>query len=149
MKLRAKLLSNGKTATGIQIPDTFVASLGPSKRPAVRVTINGHTYRSSIASMGGKFMLGVSAEVREAAHVAAGDTVDVEIELDSEPRSVTVPADFKKALSASVTAMRYFETLSYSNKLRIVLAIEGAKTDETRNRRIAKSVEMLKEGRSS
>ncbi|MEP6491846.1 MAG: YdeI/OmpD-associated family protein [bacterium] len=148
MKLRATLLGSGKTATGIHIPDKVVASLGASKRPPVRVTINGHTYRSSIASMGGKFMLGVSAEVREAAGVAAGDVLDIDLELDTEKREVAVPPDLTKALKRDATAKRYFDGLAYSHKLRIVLSIEGAKTAETRERRIAKSVAMLHEQRS-
>ena len=98
MKFRAPLLLNGKTATGFVVPPAVVEQLGTSKRPAVRVTINGHTYRSTIAVMGGNFMLGVSAEHREAAGVAAGDTVSVEVELDTAPRSVTVPDDFATAL---------------------------------------------------
>jgi len=149
MKLRATLLAGGKTATGIQIPEKVVTSLGSSKRPPVRVTINGHTYRSSVASMGGKYMLGVSAEVRKAAGVAAGDVIDIDLELDTEKREVTVPPDFAKALKADTQAKRYFAGLSYSNKLRIVLAIEAAKAAETRERRIAKSVAMLHEGRSA
>jgi hypothetical protein len=124
-----------------------VARLGSSKRPAVRVTISGHTYRSTVASMGGRFMPPVSADVRAGAGVAAGDQVDVDMELDTEPREVAVPPDFTCALSPDPTAMRFFEGLSYSNKLRLVISIEDAKTSETRERRIAKSVSMLREGR--
>jgi hypothetical protein len=124
-----------------------VESFGPSKRPAVRVTINGHTYRSSVASLGGEFMLPVSSEVRQSAGVSAGDEVDVDIELDSEPREVIVPPDFAEALDADVDARRFFEGLSYSNKRRFVLSIEDAKTPETRQRRIAKAVSTLREGR--
>jgi hypothetical protein len=71
MRFRGKILLGGKTATGIRVPDEVVASLGPSKRPAVRVTIGSYTYRSTVASMGGEFMLGVSAEVRANVGVAA------------------------------------------------------------------------------
>jgi Bacteriocin-protection, YdeI or OmpD-Associated/Domain of unknown function (DUF1905) len=147
MKLRATILGHGKTAAGIEIPAKIVASLGESRRPAVRVTIAGHTYRSSIASMGGKFMLGVSAVVREKAGVAVGDTVTLEIELDTEPREVTVPPDFAKALRGDAKAKKFFASLSYSNKLRHVLGIEGAKTVETRQRRIGKAVDSLRAGR--
>jgi hypothetical protein len=97
-RFRGELELGGKTATGIRVPAEVVTSLGPSRRPAVRVTINGHTYRTSVASTGGGFMLPVSAEQREAAGVAAGDVLDVDIELDSEPREVTVPSDFTDAL---------------------------------------------------
>lgn len=148
MKFRAILLLAGKTATGVEVPAEVVESLGSSKRPAVRVTINGYTYRSSIASMGGKFMLGVSAENRQGAGVKAGDEVEVEVELDTAPREVNVPPDFVEALAQDAEAKRFFDTLSYSNRLRLVLAIEQAKTAETRQRRIEKTVAGLREGRA-
>ena len=148
MRFRAIIQLGGKTATGIRVPAEVVESLGSSKRPAVRVTINGHTYRSSVASIGGEFMLPVSAEIRERAGVAAGDEVDVDIELDTEPREVSVPPDFMDALDRDADARRFFDGLSYSNKQRFVLSIEGAKTAETRQRRIAKAVSELREGRS-
>lgn len=108
MKFHAKLQLAGKTATGIQVPASVVESLGPSKRPAVRVTIKDYSYRSTIGSMGGKFMLPVSAEVREKARVVAGDEVNVEIELDTAPRDVTVPPDLTAELNrdASPTVFR-------------------------------------------
>ena len=103
--------------------------------------------RSSVAPMGGVYMIGVSDEVRRNAGVAGGDEVDVDLELDTEPRVVTVPADFAAALDAEPDALRTFEALSYSNKSWHVLQVEGAKTDETRQRRIAKSVEILRQGK--
>ena len=148
MKFRATVELAGKTATGIEVPAAVVTKLGSSKKPAVRVTIKGYTYRSTVASMGGRFMLPISAEVREAASVAAKDKVDVDVELDTAPREVTVPPDFAHALSSDVAARRFFEGLSFSNKQRIVIAIESAKTPETRERRITKSVAALREGRS-
>lgn len=148
MRFSTSIQLGGKTATGIQVPDDVVASLGSGKRPAVRVTIKGYTYRSTVASMGGKFMLPVSAEVRENAGVAAGDEVEVELELDTEPREVTLPPDFTDALERDAEARGFFEGLSYSNKRRLVLSIEEAKTEETRQRRIAKVVGMLHEGRT-
>ena len=129
------------------MPAEVVASLGPSKRPPVRVTVAGHTYRSSVASMGGVFMVGVSAESRAIAGVAGGDEVEVEIVLDDAPREVAVPADFAEALERDAIARQFFEGLSYSNRRRFVLTIEDAKTDQTRQRRIAKAVGMLREGR--
>src|SRR2546426_11947016 len=147
MKFRTKILQAGKTATGIHVPANVVESLGSGKRPKVRVTINHYTYRSSVAPMGGKFMVGVSAETRTHARVAGGDEVDVEIELDAEPREVTVPPDFAAALRRDASAKRFFEGVSYSKKRWHVLAIKGAKTAETRQRRIANSVRMLREGK--
>src|SRR5438093_6470447 len=146
MKFRTKILQAGKTATGIQVTANVVESLGSGKRPKVRVTINHYTYRSSVAPMGGKFMVGVSADTRVHTRVAGGDEVDVEIELDAEPREVTVPPDLAAALRRDANAKRVFERLAYSKKRWHVLSIEGAKTAETRQRRIANSVRILHEG---
>jgi hypothetical protein len=148
MRFRANIELAGKTATGFEVPAAVVAKLGSSKKPAVRVTIKGYTYRSTVATMGGRFMLPVSAEVRAAAGVAANDKVDVDVELDTAPREVTVPADFSRALTREPAAKRFFEGLNFSNKQRIVIAIESAKTPETRERRIAKSVSSLREGKT-
>ena len=147
MKFHAIVQQNGKTATGIQVPAEVVAQFGSSKRPAVRVTINDHTYRSTIAPLGGVFMLPISAENRMLAHVSAGDEVEVEVESDQEPREVSVPPDFQEALDREAAARRFFDGLSFSNKRRVVLSIEGAKTTETRLRRIAKAIETLREGK--
>jgi hypothetical protein len=145
IKFRTTILQAGKTATGIQIPDDVIAKLGTGKKPAVCVTINGYTYRSTVAVMGGKFMVGVNAENREKAKVAGGDKVDVEIALDTEPRQVTVPADFATMLSRNAKARQHFDGLSYSKKKTFVDGIEGAKTAETRHRRIEKALADLKE----
>jgi hypothetical protein len=147
MRFHATIEQSGKTATGIRIPDEVVEALGSGKRPAVRVTINGYTYRNTVAVMGGVYMVGVSAEHRAGSGAAGGDEVDVDIELDTEPREVVVPDDFAAALDAEPKARATFDGLSYSNRSWHVLSIIGAKTDETRQRRIGKSVEMLREGR--
>ncbi|MEA2972950.1 MAG: hypothetical protein QOG82_1408 [Actinomycetota bacterium] len=97
--------------------------------------------------MGGVFMVGVNAGDRQAAGVAAGDELDVDIELDTEPRVLVVPPDFAAALDADADARRFFDGLSYSNRRRHVLAIDDAKTPETRQRRITKSVVTLHDGR--
>jgi hypothetical protein len=146
MRFRATLQLNGKTATGIQVPPEVVTQLGSGKRPSVRVTLQGYTYRSTVAPMGGVFMLPVSAEVREGAHLAAGDEVEVDVELDSEPREVSLPPDFADALEANLDAKHRFEGLSYSNKRRIVLSVEEAKTAETRQKRIAQAISGLSDG---
>jgi hypothetical protein len=149
VRFRATVLLGGKTATGIEVPEAVVAALGSSKRPPVSVTINGYTYRSTVASMGGRFMIGVSADVRGRAGVAAGDEVDVDIELDTKPREVDVPADLARALKRDPKAKKLFDGLSYSNKQRFVLSIEGAKTEETRQRRVATTIAKLHDGRTS
>lgn len=147
MRFRTTILQSGPTATGIRVPDEVVEGLGAGRRPAVNVTINGYTYRSSIAVMGGDYMVGVSAENRAGAGVAGGDEVDVDIELDTAPREVTVPPELAAALEVEPAARATFDRLSYSNKSWHVLQVAGAKTDETRRRRIIKSIEALREGR--
>jgi hypothetical protein len=147
MRFHTTILTAGKTAAGIQIPEEVVAALGAGRKPPVRVTINGFTYRSTIATVNGAPMVGVSAENRAAAGVSGGEAVDVDIELDTAPREITVPDDFAAALDAEPDARRTFEGLSYSNKSWHTLQIAGAKTDETRQRRISRSIEALKAGR--
>ncbi len=147
-RFQAKVELGGKTGTGIEVPSDIVDTFGGGKRPAVHVTINGYHYRSTVAAMGGRFMLPVSAEHRSAAGVAAGEAVDVALELDTAPREVTVPPDLAAALNEEPDAHRLFDALSYSNKRRHVLAIEDAKTPETRQRRIARAVATFRDGRS-
>lgn len=146
MKFKAILELGGKTATGIRVPPEVVAALGSSKRPPVRVTIRDHTYRSTVAVMGGAFMLPVSADNRASAGVSAGDEVEVDIELDTEPRELAIPADFAAALDRDPEARRTFDALSYSRKQWYVLPVEGAKTPETRQRRIDSAVSKLRAG---
>jgi len=147
MRFRTTVDLNGTTATGMRVPPEIVEALGSGKRPPVLVTINGYTYRSTVAVMGGESLIGVSSEHRAGAGVAAGDEVDVELELDTAARTVTVPADFAAALDEDPTARATFDGLSYSNKSWHVLSIDGAKTDETRQRRIVRSIDALREGR--
>jgi len=146
MRFRAVLELNGRTATGVEVPGEVVAALGPSRRPAVKVTINGHSYGSTVAAMGGRFMLPVSAENRTAAGVAAGDQVEVELVLDGAPRVVTVPDDLRAALDAAPVAARRFAAQSYSHQRAHVLSVEGAKAAETRARRVARVVDTLLAG---
>src|SRR5512146_1110018 len=136
MRFRTTILQTGKTAAGFEVPPEVVEALGSGKRPKVRVTIGDHTYRNTVAVMGGVYMLGVSAEHREAAGVKGGDEVDIDLELDTAPRAVTVPPDFAAALAAEPAAARTFEGLSYSNQSWHTYQIGDAKTEETRRRRI-------------
>jgi hypothetical protein len=147
LRFRTTILQAGKTATGIRVPDEVIEALGSGRRPAVRVTIKSFTYRSTVAVLGGDHMVGVSAENRAGAGVAAGDVVDVDIELDTASREVTVPPELAAALDAELAARRTFDGLSPSNKGWHVQQVTGAKTDETRQRRIAKSIEALRDGR--
>ncbi|MEA2633026.1 MAG: hypothetical protein QOE66_3245 [Chloroflexota bacterium] len=148
MKFRTTILPSGKTAAGIEVPTAIVEALGSSRKPAVRVTINGYTYRSTVATMGGVFMIGVSNEVRRGAGVAAGEDVDVDLELDTEPREVAVPADLAAAFDRDEGARQAFDRLSYSNKRRIVEPIGDARSPETRQRRIDKAVDGLRGSRT-
>ena len=140
---RATLDLAGKTATGMRVPADVIETLGAGKRPPVRVTIGPHTWRSTIAVYGGKFFLGVSAENREKAGIAAGDQLQVTVELDTAPREVTVPPDLAKALKRQAGAAKAFETLSYTARKEIVRGLDDAKTAETRQRRLAKALAEL------
>lgn len=148
MKFRATIELFTKTGTGLRIPREVVERLGQRKRPPVRVTIGGHTYRSTVAVYGDEFFLPLNAQNRTRAGVAAGDEVDVDVELDTEPREVAVPADLTSALEGDAQARRHFDGLSYSHRREYVTWIEDAKRAETRRRRIASAVGMLREGRT-
>ena len=147
MKFRTIVELRGTTATGVQVPLAVVEALGAGKHPPVRVTINGYSYRSSIAFYRGEIVLGISAENRAAAGVKPGDEIEVEVELDTDVREVEVPADFNQALDANPAARTFFDGLSYSNKRRFVIPINDAKSPETRQRRIEKTVAQMSEGR--
>ena len=144
MRFRATVELGGKTATGIQVPAEVVTGLGSHRRPSVRVSVGGHTYRTTVAPMGGAYFVPLSAENRTAAGVAAGDEMDVDIELDVEPREVTVPADLAAALAGQSGAGEAFEALSYSRRKEHVRQVETAKAAATRERRIAKVLDSLR-----
>lgn len=146
MKFKTTILQTGNN-TGIEVPPEVVEGLGGGKKPAVAVTIGGFSYRSSIAVMGGKFLIPLSAERRTESGIKGGDAVEVELALDTTPREVTVPDDLAAALAGDAAAKAFFETLSYSNKLRHVLSVTDAKTPETRQRRIDKVLEMMRAGK--
>ncbi len=148
MRFRATLLLEGRTATGLAVPDEVVEALARGRKPAVTVTLGGHTYRSTIASRGGRYLIPVSADIRKITGLSAGDEVEVEVEPDDVPRQVTVPADFADLLDREPDARRFFDSLSYSHQLAHVLSIEQAKTAETRRRRLDKAIAGLREGRA-
>jgi len=148
MRFATTIQLEGRTATGFRVPPEVVAALGQGKkRPAVTVTINGYTYRSTIAAYGDVFMLPLAAEHRVAAGVEAGQDVDVDLAPDTAPREVEVPAVLAAALADEPEARAFFDGLSYSHRRSIVLNVEGTKNEETRRRRVDKAVEMLREGR--
>ncbi len=129
--------------TGIEVPDEVMDALGVGKRPPVVVNVNGFEYRSTIASMGGKFLIPFSAARREESGIIGGDAIDVELTLDTAPRVVEVPDDLQKALNASPAAAAAWQKLSYSNRKGHVDGVLSARAAETRARRIAAIVTKL------
>ena len=147
MDFRTTVELGGKTATGLRVPDEVVEALDAGKRPPVVVTVGGHTYRTTVAPMGGAFFVPLAAEHREAAGVQAGDEVDVRVELDPAPREVAVPDDLAAAFDEPVR--NAFAALAHSHRKEWVRWVEGAKKPETRVARIAKTVESLRAGKKT
>jgi hypothetical protein len=146
MKFTTTIQGSGNKA-GIEVPEDVVNALGAGRRPPVVVTINGKSYRSSIAVMGGQNMVGVSAVNRELTGASAGDTVEVDLQLDTQQRTIDAPEDLAAALEAEPEAKAFYATLNYSTQRRYVEPIAEAKTAETRSRRVAKVVADLKAGK--
>ena len=147
MTFRTTLKQAGKTATGIEVPNEIVEALGAGGRPPVRVSLGDHTFRSTVARRGERYLVGVSAANREAAGVAAGDDLEVTIALDTEPRETAVPEDFAAALEAEPKAKEFFATLTPTQRGYFVSDVESAKKEETRRRRVEKAIALLREGR--
>jgi hypothetical protein len=148
MRFRAELESTGGTAAGFEVPAQVVEGLGGGGHPKVSVTVDGFTFRTSIAKMGGRFLLGVSAERRARAGIEAGQVLDVEVELDTAPRETEVPDDLAAALAADAQAKKFWDTLSHSKQSWHVHQVTSAKKAETRAARVEKSIAMLREGRA-
>ena len=143
MKFHTTLLQpEGRSVTGIEVPPEIIAALGGGKKPPVALAVNGYSYRSTVAVMGGKYMVGFSSEHRAASGLKGGDTIEVDITLDDAPRTVEVPEDFARALEVA-GARAAFDKLAFSHRKEHVRAIEEAKTAETRARRIEKAAAML------
>lgn len=126
-------------ATGISIPLKVIEELGVGKKPKVAVSINGYTYRTTVAVYGGEFMVPLARVHREAAGVAGGDKIRVSIELDAAPREIEVPGDLAAALQQA-GVREAFDALSFTHRKEHVQAIESAKAPETRVRRVEKAV---------
>jgi hypothetical protein len=144
MRLRLELVGHGGNTAGFEIPDEVVEELGGGRRPKVLVTVGPHTWRSSIANMGGTFMLGVSMENRAAAGVAAGEVLDVDITLDTAPRTVDVPDDLTAELEGDESARTAWETWSFTRQKEAVRSLTEAKKPETRARRLEKVLAELR-----
>ena len=145
MEFTTELEATGGTTTGFVVPDAVVEGLGAGRRPKVVATVGGHAWRTSIASMGGRFLLGASAAVREAGGLTAGGTYTVTVEVDTAPRTVEVPDDLAGAL-ASAGATPAWAALTFSEQRRLAESVLSAKKPETRARRVAAAVEGLTRG---
>ena len=130
---------------GLEVRYEAVEVLGGGKRPAVTITINGHSWKSRVAIMRGRYLLGLSNANRKSAGVATGDEVEVEVEIDAAPRVVAEPADLARALDADPAARTAYDQLTNSHQREHVRAIESAKKPETRARRIEKALAMLRD----
>ena len=137
-------LESDQGACFIRVPPQPLTALGQGKRLPVRVTINGYSYRTTIAVYGGKSYLGVRREVREAAGVAAGDQLTVKLEYDAEPRTVDLPEALRSALEADAAAAAAFEKLSYTRKKEFIQWVTGAKRADTQRRRMEQAMGMLR-----
>lgn len=137
---KTNLAGNPEGPTGIEVPPASIAELGSSKKPAVKVNVNGYSYASTVAVMGGKFMIPFNAAHREASGIKAGDKINVTLELDTEPRMVEIPAELLAALSKTKGAKAAFDALAPSKRKECVRQVVEAKAQETRERRIAKII---------
>ena len=132
---------------GLEVPVGVVEALGGGKRPPVTITVNGHTWKSRVAIMCGRYLLGLSNANRTAAGVSTGDEVEVDLSLDAEPRVVVEPEDLARALDADPPSRAAYDRLAHSHKRMHVRAIESAKKPETRQRRIDDVLTRLRSGR--
>jgi hypothetical protein len=141
------ILSASGNNTGIAVPEDVIKQLGMGKRPPVLVNVNGYEYRSTVAVMGGRHLIGLSAAVRAATGLKGGDPIRVTLKVADTPREVDVPDDFAAALEAEEPARRFFGELSNSMQRYHVDNINAAKAPETRRRRIDKAVGLFLEGK--
>lgn len=144
-RFQTTLQVEGRTATFFEVPLDVPAIFGRA-RPPVRVTIGGHTYRSTVAVYGGRYFVPLNRQNREAAGVAAGEKVTVELEADTEERTVELPEALRAALDGDEAARAAFDSLSYSHRKEYADWILEAKREETRQRRIAKALDRLRSG---
>jgi hypothetical protein len=148
IRFRAKLQARGPAAA-VVLEDAQVAAVGEgAKRFPVVATVNGYTWRTSVARMGGESLLGLNRQVREAAGVAAGDSVEVVLLIDREPREVEVPDDLAAALAADAQAKAIFDALAFTHRKEYARWIAEAKRDDTRRRRLSQAIEMIRAGQT-
>ena len=142
VKYKTTIVQTGNN-TGIHVPDNILEKLNGGRKPLVKVTLNGYTYRSAVGKMNDKFMISLSSENRKNANVKVGDTLEVKVALDTEARTVELPIELQVALNKNKTARAAFEKLAPSRKKAVVLSVMEAKTEETRMRRIDKAINEL------
>jgi Bacteriocin-protection, YdeI or OmpD-Associated/Domain of unknown function (DUF1905) len=143
---RVRLRDAGGGGAAFDLPTRAAAALGERKRPPVTVTIGDYTFRTTVAVYGGQPMIGVNKGHRAAAGIDIGDSFDVVVALDEQPRVVEVPADLSEALAADDAAQAAFDQLSYTHRREYVEWILGAKRPATRARRVAQTVERVRAG---
>lgn len=137
-----KLSGSADGPTGIVVPPSAIEELGKGKKPAVFVNVNGYEYRSTVAVMGGEFMISFASAHRAASGIKAGDTISVTLRLDDQPREVELPDDLRAALVAA-DKLGAFEESAPSRKKEFVRQVVEAKAEDTRRRRIEKVVDGL------
>jgi hypothetical protein len=142
MRFETTMFLSGNN-TGIEVPPDLIDDLGAGRKPPVIVTVNGYEYRSTVAVMGGRYLIPFSSDKRAATGIRGGDPIVVDLELDTAPRTVEVPEDLATALDAAPGARQAWDRLAPSHQKAHVTAVESAKAAETRQRRIAKAIEML------
>ena len=148
VKFHTTLRRFGPNNTGIEVPEEILAALGRGRRVKVVATVNGYTYRTSVAPAYGKILMPFSSEHRAASGLSGGVEIEVELVLDEAPRDVEVPGDLAAGLADAPEATAFFAGLSYTHRRAYALWIEDAKKPETRSARVAKAVEMLADHRT-
>jgi Bacteriocin-protection, YdeI or OmpD-Associated/Domain of unknown function (DUF1905) len=148
IRLTTTLVARGPAAAVVLDPEQVAAVGEGAKRFPVLATVNGYSWRTTVTRMGGEHLLGLNRAVREAADVEAGDTVEVAIELDTAPREVDVPEAFAGALAGDPAARAAFDSLSFTHRKEYARWVAEAKREETRERRVAQALEMLREGKT-
>ena len=148
MKYTTTLRKFGPNNTGIEVPEEILTAFGRGRRVKVIVTVNGYTYRTSVAPAMGLILMPFSSEHRKATGLTGGETIEVDLVPDDGPREVQAPADLAEAFAGAPAAAAFFETLSYTHRKTYVTWVEGAKKAETRTARVAKAIELLAAGKT-
>jgi len=142
MRFETTMFQSGNN-TGIEVPPEVIEALGAGRKPPVVVNVNGYEYRSTVAVMGGRYLISFSSDKRAATGIQGGDPIVVDLEVDTAPRTVEVPDDLAAAIDAAPGAREAWDRLAPSHRKAHVTAVESAKADDTRQRRIAKAIDAL------